>query len=283
MIKRFHFFIALSAFIFLLFCSCGCRRTGENAGEPERTYYPKPSGAFRIMSYNVGALHKYIENLDDNVNMVAAMINEAQVDVVGLNELDSCNLRHNVNEIELLAKAAGKWNWHYGKTLDYKGGAYGNGILTPKKAKVISVDRIRFQNPTKFESRGMTVVTTDKYVLATSHLDHSSEEYIQSQIAEINAWVQEKHKDSPVPVFFCGDMNSIPGSEAIKALEEQWEIISNIEEYTTVNSHRCIDFIFHYKQSAPVKVVGAHTLLKSYSGDPEKASDHFPIYSDMIF
>ena len=277
MIKRFPSLLALAAILFPLICSCGRGEADEDS------YYPKPSGAFRIMSYNVGALHKYIENLDDNVNMVAAMITEAQADVVGLNELDSCNTRHNVNEIGLLAKAAGKWDWHYGRTLDYKGGAYGNGIMTPRKTKVISVERLRFQNNTSHESRGMIVVTTDKYVLATSHLDHSTEEYIQSQIAEINAWVQEKHKDSPVPVFFCGDMNATPGSEAIKALEEHWEVISNQNEYTTVNSHRCIDFIFHYKRSAPVKVVGANTLLKFHNGDAEKASDHFPIYADVIF
>jgi septal ring-binding cell division protein DamX len=34
------------------------------------------------MSYNVGALHKYIPLLTDNVNMVAAMINETNPDIV---------------------------------------------------------------------------------------------------------------------------------------------------------------------------------------------------------
>ncbi|MBR6933245.1 MAG: endonuclease/exonuclease/phosphatase family protein [Bacteroidales bacterium] len=258
------------------------------APKAPQSYYPKAKGTFRIMSYNVGAMHKYIPVLEDNVNMLAEIIKEAQPDVVGLNELDSCNQRHNVNEIELLTQAAGDWNWFYGKTLDYRGGAYGNGIITPKKTKVLSKETIQFKNDIeredgkRFEDRGMIAVTTGKYILACSHLDHSSEEYIQSQIAEINAWVQ-KYKGSKIPVFFCGDMNSIPGSDAIKALEEQWEVISNQEDYTTVNSHRTIDFIFHYKDSAPVEVVGGNTLLKLYNADSEKASDHFPIFADVKF
>lgn len=266
-----------SAIIIICVCAlAGC------AVQKHQTYYPKEKGSFRIMSYNVGAMHKYIPVLEDNVKMLAAIIDETRPDVVGLNELDSCNTRHNVNQIDLLAKASGDWKWFYGRTLDYKGGAYGNGILTTAKAKVLSTEILRFKNPTRFENRGMIVVITDKYILATSHLDHSSEEYIQSQIAEINEWVR-KYKGSKIPVFFCGDMNSIPGSDAIKALGKEWEVISNQEDYTTVNSHRTIDFIFHYKDSAPVKVVGGHTLLRFHNGDSEKASDHFPIYVDVKF
>lgn len=256
------------------------------AGNKTQTYYPKEKGTFRIMSYNVGAMHKYIADMDENLNMIAAMINETQPDIVGLNELDSCNTRHNVNQIDLLTRRVGNWKWFYGKTIDYKGGAYGNGIITPKKTKVLNQYSHPFPNPTltqerPHESRGVIVLETDKYVLLASHLDHSTEDYIMAQINDLNALVREKYKDSPIPVFFCGDMNAVPGSDAIKALKKDWKVISNQEEFTTVNSHRTIDFIFHYKYSAPVEVVGAHTLLKYYNGDSEKASDHFPIYVDV--
>ena len=247
------------------------------------SYYPKAQDAFRIVSYNVGALHKYIADVNENADMIGAMVQEVQADVVGLQELDSCNARHNVNEIDLLARAAGGWKWYYGKTLDYKGGAYGNGIITPSGVKVVKTGKINFANPTKHESRGMIFIETDKYVLAVSHLDHSTEEYIQSQIAEINAWVQENYADAKKPVFFCGDMNATPGSDAIKALEEHWEVISNqgVEGGTTVNTHRTIDFIFHYKRSTPVQVLGATTLVLFHNGDANKASDHYPIYVDV--
>lgn len=291
-------FSVLTALSLSLLYSCGPEKGEENTDDgpykwgkeveiptvqvdPDKTYYPKPSGAFRIMSYNVGALHKYIDVLSDNVNMVAAMIKEAKADVVGLNELDSCNARCNYFQIKLLAQAAGGWGYHYGKTIDYRGGAYGNGILSPPGVKVNSVRRVRFQNTTTHESRGMVVIETDKYVLAASHLDHSTEDYIQSQISEINAWFQTHYRDSDIPVFFCGDMNAKPGSEAIQSLQKSWDIISNTTELTTSSS--TIDYVFHYKRSKSVQVLGAHTMTKFYNGDASKASDHLPIYVDVTF
>ncbi len=264
--------------------------------EKTQTYYPKGKGTFRIMSYNVGAMHKFIPELVDNVDMIAAMIRETQPDIVALNELDSCNQRHNVNEVALLTEAVGKWKWYFGKAIDYRGGSYGNGIIVPEKTKVLNQYSHRFPNPTleeenPRETRAVIVVETDRYVLLATHLgvgtytlpDQTKANYMLLQIDDLNKLALEKYKDSPVPVFLCGDMNATPGSEAIRALEQYWEVISNQEEMTTVNSHRTIDFIFHLKDSAPVEVVGAHTLLKYYNGDSEKASDHFPIYADVKF
>lgn len=297
--KIFYLVLLLAgACLLALTCSCGSPNNDtdpnegpyqwggggtDNPPDPgtESTYYPKAKGSFRIMSYNVGALGKYITSVTENADLVAAIIKELSADVVGLNELDSCNQRHNVNEIALLAQGVGKWNWYYGRTLNYRGGAYGNGIITPSDVKVYSVQRLHFQNTTQYENRGMIVIETDKYVLATSHLDHSSEDYIQSQIAEINAWVQSKYRDCDIPVFFCGDMNSVAGSDAIKALEASWEVISNTSE-KSVSSGRCIDFIFHYKRSKAVTVLEAHTISRCYCGDVNKASDHLPVYVDVV-
>jgi endonuclease/exonuclease/phosphatase family metal-dependent hydrolase len=279
-----------------LACACGSETKKENIEDgpykwdketevkpveidTDKTYFPKADGAFRIMSYNVGALHKYISVLTDNVNMIAAMINEAQADVVGLNELDSCNARCNQYQLKLLAQASGKWDYYYGKTLDYRGGAYGNGVMTPAGTKVHNVYRLHFQNTTNYENRGMIIIETDKYVLGVTHLDHSSEDYIQSQISEINSWFQAKYRNADIPVFFCGDMNAKPGSEAIQAIESSWDIISNTKELTT--ERNTIDYVFHYKKSAPVEVLGAHTLNRFYNGDAKTASDHLPIYVDV--
>ena len=281
-------FSALTIFMVSLLSGCLDK-------EPQ-SYYPKEKGTFRIMSYNVGAMHKFIPELEDNVNMIASMIRETQPDIVGLNELDSCNQRHNVNQVALLSEAVGKWKWYFGKAIDYKGGSYGNGIIVPEKTKVLKQYSHPYPNPTleeenPRETRSVIVVETDRYVLLATHLgvgtytlqDQTKGNYMLLQIEDLNNLALERYKNSSVPVFFCGDMNATPGSEAIQALEKYWEVISNQDEMTTVNSHRTIDFIFHLKDSAPVEVVGAHTLLKYYNGDSEKASDHFPIYADVKF
>ena len=79
----------------------------EDTGSESKTYYPKEKGSFRIMSYNIGCFGKYITSVTDNVKMVADMIKEIEADVVTLNELDSINTRHNVNEVALLAEGVG--------------------------------------------------------------------------------------------------------------------------------------------------------------------------------
>ena len=94
---------------------------GSNKDEPGsegKTYYPKPDGAFRIMTYNVGAFHKYISVMNQNIDLVSKIIKEIEADVVGINELDSMNTRHNANQVALLANELGGWQWHFGKTID---------------------------------------------------------------------------------------------------------------------------------------------------------------------
>lgn len=256
----------------------------DEHGSEGKTYYPKPDGAFRIMTYNVGAFHKYISVMNQNIDLVSKIIKEIEADVVGINELDSMNTRHNANQVALLAKELGGWQWHFGKAIDYQGGAYGNGVVVPKGVRIVDKYTVALPNPTSYESRGIAVVETDKYVLAASHLDHSSEDYIQIQIQAVNAWAQTRYAGCDKPVFYLGDMNSVPTSEAIKSLQTCWDVISSKENTVgTMPSTRCIDYIFHYKKSAPVKVLGSHTISRTYCGDVSKASDHLPVYVDVVF
>lgn len=257
----------------------------DDSGGEGKTYYPKPDGAFRIMTYNVGAFCKYISVMNQNIDLVAKIIKEMDADAVGLNELDSMNTRHNANQVALLAKELGNWQWHFGKGINYRGGSYGNGVVIPKGVSVVDKYTVALPNTTSYESRSIAVVETDRYVLAASHLDHSSEEYIQSQIQAVNAWAQSRYLNYDKPVFYLGDMNSVPSSEAIKSLQTSWEVISSKENTSggTAPATTCIDYIFHYKKSASVKVVGSHTIGKTYCGDVTKASDHLPVYVDVIF
>lgn len=257
----------------------------DDSGGEGKTYYPKPDGAFRIMTYNVGAFCKYISVMNQNIDLVAKIIKEMDADAVGLNELDSMNTRHNANQVALLAKELGNWQWHFGKGINYRGGSYGNGVVIPKGVSVVDKYTVALPNTTSYESRSIAVVETDRYVLAASHLDHSSEEYIQSQILAVNAWAQSRYLNYDKPVFYLGDMNSVPSSEAIKSLQTSWEVISSKENTSggTAPATTCIDYIFHYKKSASVKVVGSHTIGKTYCGDVTKASDHLPVYVDVIF
>ena len=105
-----------------------------------------------------------------------------------------------------------------------------------------------------------------------------------NQVAVVNNWVEKNYKDYKKPVFFVGDMNAVVGSEHITALETKFTIISNAQNSVPVsNPTRCIDYVFHYKRSAPVEVTGGGTMTKFRTGDPKVTSDHLPVYADVKF
>ena len=79
-------------------------------------------------------------------------------------------------------------------------------------------------------------------------------------------------------------MNVVAGSEHIEALKQQFNIISNAQNSVPVDAPtRCIDYVFHYKNSKPVEVTGSATMTRFRNGDPTKASDHLPVYADVKF
>ena len=91
--------------------------------------------SIRLMTYNVGAFGK---ELDDSAPMIARMITELGAETVALNELDSCNRRHGIDQVQHLAdelnaltgRGRSVWKGRFGRAMAYAGGAYGNGIVT---------------------------------------------------------------------------------------------------------------------------------------------------------
>ena len=89
----------------------------------------------RLMTYNVGAFGK---ELEDSAPMIARMIGELGAETVSLNELDSCNRRHNIDqaqhladELNAVAAAANhrqSWKGQFGRAMAYADGAYGCGM-----------------------------------------------------------------------------------------------------------------------------------------------------------
>lgn len=283
----------LIAFSLPLLCCCGGSGSKSNSNDQwkwndedssqeteTKEYYPKAEGSFRIVSYNVGVFSKFMSN---STSMIADMLTEVKADVVTLNELDSCNTRHNVNQAEALAKYMG-WQWYFGRAMAYRDGAYGNGVILPAGVKVLRKYTVPLSKSTGSEPRSIAVVETDKYVIGGAHLDYSTEEAVLTQVNEVNEWAEKNYKNYDKPVFFCGDMNSVPDSKAIANLKEKWTILSALEPTIPCTSPtKCIDYIFWLNGSAEVSKVSAHTMTNFNKGDVAKASDHLPIYVDIKF
>ena len=98
----------------LMVLAAGLLVTGQSAEARKRPV--------RLMTYNVGAFGK---ELEDSAPMIARMIVELGAETVALNELDSCNRRHNINQVQHLAdelnglsttgKRKGKWQGRFGR------------------------------------------------------------------------------------------------------------------------------------------------------------------------
>ncbi len=245
-------------------------------GKKETSIYPKNGGTVRIVTYNVGSFSKYMDN---STFMIAGMLKEADADIVGLNELDSVNTRHMTNQISNLASAMGGWNWHFGRAIGYKNGAYGNGIITPDR--ILESHTVTLEKGKGSEQRSMAVAETEKFILCTAHLDHKSDEARALQVKIINDWAESQNSEKPI--LLTGDMNAGPESETLSLLMQSWDVISSTDPtFSSTKPSICIDYIFHLKKSGAIKVLHSDVMTEfSQGGDVTKASDHLPVYVDI--
>ena len=240
----------------------------------------------RLMTYNVGAFGK---ELDDSAPMIAEMILELGAGTVALNELDSCNRRHNSNQVEHLAaclnEAAGVktvWNGRFGRAMAYAGGAYGNGIVT--REKILDHFNIALPKEEGSEPRVCVVIETPYYVYAACHLDHVGKNARQVQAQVLTEELQRRYADRNKPVFLAGDFNDTPDSPVIRQLTRDWMLLSPLaDSYSAKDPHVCIDYIFALHNQARICVKGGAVCTGFKTGDVLAASDHLPVYVDVVF
>lgn len=226
-----------------------------------------------VMTYNVGVFEKSGSN---SMEDIAGIIRKSGAGYVSLNELDSCNIRHGVFQLQELADAAGDWNCHFAKAFDFAGGGYGNGIIT--KDEIIDSYSVQLPQSDGEEPRSMAVVETGLCVFASVHLDHIGKEARCRQAEAINSWFTEKYSNYPKPVILCGDMNATPESDAIKILSEEWELLSGTAPTHPSDAPEvCIDYIFALKSARKIQ---KHEIINIENDCPKvlsEASDHRPI------
>ena len=231
----------------------------------------------RLMTYNVGAFEKYSE---DSAPEIASMIKELGAAAAAVNEQDSCNRRHDIYQTKHLAECLGGWNYAYRGAMPYRGGSYGEGLVT--KDKVLREYAIMLPKGQGAEPRVCVVVETRRYVFASTHLDHISDVARAEQARLISETLKSEYSSSRKPVFLCGDLNDTPESEALKVLRKDWTILS--EEAPTYSSREpeiCIDYIMVLNNKAKVRLVKSEVCTAFKSGDVRDASDHLPVYADV--
>ena len=266
---------------FLLACVAGLLATGQEAEARKRPV--------RLMSYNVGAFWK---EMDDSAPMIARMIRELGAETVALNELDSCNRRHNINQVQHLAdelnaaaaaaKSKETWRGRFGRAMAYVGGAYGCGVVS--KARIVDGFHIPLPKSDGDEPRVCVVIETRDYVFASCHLDYKGDASRLEQARVLTEALQARYGKSRKPVFLAGDFNDEPGSAVIRQMSRDWTLLSPLE-YTSSAKHpkACIDYIWVLHNGVEVAVTDSAVPTTFATGDVTIASDHLPVYVDVVF
>ena len=217
----------------------------------------------KLMSYNIRNA-KGMDNVR-NIQRIANVINNEAPDVVAIQELDSMTTRS--NQTYVLAEVAERTQMiaNYAPAISFQGGKYGIGILSKEKPLNIRT----FPLPGREEKRMLMVAEFKDYFFACTHLSLTEEDRLAS-LEIIKNSVRTNNK----PFFLAGDLNDKPESAFIKALQQDFQILTNVKKATfpAPEPTETIDYIAAWKQQTD-----DFATLSTQVVEEPLASDHRPI------
>ena len=256
---------------------------GHSAGAAENPYkdgYGRLPNSIRLATYNTHRCEGWETqtNVDRaNYNNTAKVISLIDPDVIALQELDKFTTWHPHDQLQELADRTGM-KPYYCKTIDYRGGAYGIGILSKREPlRTVSGDL------PGTEARKFFLAEFDDYIFIATHLCHLETTNRAQSVEIINAYIAANYASYTKPIFLAGDFNeSNMSSEMMVKLKEKWEIISTSSNtFMNTATPKRIDYIVLYKgNKAACEVLG--TAVPSYDEiNVNKVSDHLPVLVDI--
>ncbi len=258
-------------FILIMISIAGC---GNNHTETE-THTSDP---IRVMTYNIH--HANPPSIPDSIDIdaIAAVIREANPDLVALQEVDVFTERSgkSLHQARALAEKL-NMNYYFTKALDYQGGYYGNAVLSTFPI----LDSLRIELPTlegvQAEDRvwgGIKFETDGKEMwFGSTHLDFQRGENNVHQ----SRTLLENLEAIRLPVIIGGDFNRTPESETIELFDTQFQrTCSECPPTIPVsNPNRTIDHLmFRPKDGFSIT---DHRVI-----DEQYASDHLPVVAELL-
>ncbi|WP_236973616.1 endonuclease/exonuclease/phosphatase family protein [Membranihabitans maritimus] len=162
----------------------------------------------------------------------------------------------------------------YGKTIPYKGGYYGIGILSRFPSASIQRIYLPMTNGGK-EQRALLMADVEikegKYItFASTHLDYINSDVRWAQVSKLNKVL----KEASYPVIVAGDFNARPEYTEISEGMGEWKSLSNTDPTASAESPKYkIDYIFGYP-------VNAWKLIETKTPKIQ-LSDHLPIVTSV--
>lgn len=233
----------------------------------------------RVMTYNI----RFGELMD--MKELSEIILSNKADVVLLQEMDVFTNRQprvtpKAGSTNYMAELIGYTKMHgiFGRTIYYKGGEYGIGILSKYSFEQTQMHRFESQGK---ENRGViealiTLPNKEQIRILSTHLEVSSEPIRNDQMKEINKLFA---KDK-VPTILAGDFNEVAGNETgcIPIAKKSWTFVcpSDVPTIPAKHPKSKIDFMM-VKPSDKFKVLESKVL------DYPNSSDHCPILTVLEY
>lgn len=230
-------------------------------------FAPRPR--LRLMSYNV----RNCIGMDrvTHFRRVASVIGDFAPDAVAVQELDSATTRSKgFDVLQQIARHAG-YKATFCPSIDFQGGKYGIGLLSRETPLSVSSAAL----PGREERRALLIAEFEDYYYCCTHLSLTRED----RMASLEIILAEMEKlDKSKDIFLAGDFNAGPDSDFIKALQEHFDILSdmNVKTFPSDNPRSTIDYIVRFKDSGK-----SYSLKCSAVPGASTASDHRPVVCDF--
>lgn len=153
---------------------------------------------------------------------------------------------------------------YFAPAIDYDGGKYGIGLLT----KEIPVSLKTMTLPGREEARALIMAEFDNYIYCCTHLSLTEEDRMASP--ELIKTLPPLTKT----FFLAGDLNAEPESAFIKYLQQDFQILSDVNQHTfpAPAPTETIDYITALKQN-----MKGFTVTSAQVVNEPVASDHRPL------
>jgi endonuclease/exonuclease/phosphatase family metal-dependent hydrolase len=229
------------------------------------------------MTYNI----HHGEGADGRIDLerIAAVIKQAQADIVGIQEVDKGVGRTQRRDLPAELAALTGLTCLFANNFHYQGGEYGNAVLT--RFPVVKWTNTHLQMLHTNEQRGVMQVLLNvggrELLFMATHVDYRRDD--AERLRNVAEFKQIIGKYGRLPIVFCGDFNDQPDSRTYRAMSEQfddvWAVIGRGDGFTITSQRpsKRIDYIWVLR-SSPL------TPLKAWVPS-SGASDHLPVVAEF--
>ena len=237
--------------------------------------------SIRLLTYNVHSCIGSDRKLDPG--RIAAVIAEAQADIVALQEVDVLRRRTGgIDQAHMIASLL-EMQAHFHPALSVAEEQYGDAIITALPTGAVKAGPL----PSIGEQRGVIsveiLVGDRKLLVVNTHLGLRGRERMRQMTTLLSAGWLRGTADEPLPTILCGDFNAIPSSAtyrlAARSLKDA-QLTGNTRPRATFPA-RCplmrLDHVFVTDDL----IVKQATVLENRLA--RVASDHLPLLAEIAF